>query len=59
MLEFLPPRLLDALRHINMNFLYELRIRADKPLSLNHRGEFVYLGEKGKTESASGAIFPT
>ena len=59
MLEFLPPRLLDALRHINMNFLYELRIRADKPLRVNLGGEFVYLGEKGKTECASGAIFPT
>lgn len=59
MLEFLPPRFSDALRHINMNFLYELRVRADKPLRANLGGAFVCLGDSGKVTCAEEAIFPT
>ncbi len=47
MLEFLPPRILDAVRHVNANLLYELRLRADKPLRANVDGAFVFLGERG------------
>lgn len=47
MLEFLPPRLHFALRHVNFNQLYELRVRADKPLFVNLGGSFRWLGERG------------
>lgn len=58
-LEFLPPRLAQAVRHVNLNRLYELRIRADNPLRANLSGTFCYLGENGVCAGASGALFPT
>lgn len=59
MLEFLPPRLMDAVRHVNLNTLYELRVRAEQPLRANVGGMFVFLGKDGIVYSASGALFPT
>lgn len=58
MLEFLAPRLRNALRTVNSNLLYELRIRTDKPLRINLGGEFCYLGENGVCERAEFAIVP-
>ena len=59
MLEFLPPRLMDAVRHVNLEQLYELRVRADKPLRANLGGVFCFLGESGRAERAEGALVPT
>ncbi len=59
MLDFLPPRLIAAVRHINLNRLYELRIRSGKPLTGNVGGKFCFLGERGIAESAAGAIYPS
>lgn len=47
MLEFLPKRIKEAIRHLNANLLYELRIRAEKPLRVNLGGEYCFLGECG------------
>ncbi len=47
MLEFLPPRIASALRYVNLNRLYELRMRRDKPLLVSIGGEFCFLGERG------------
>ena len=58
MLDFLPPRLKECVRHVNLNLLYELRIRADKPLRANYQGEFCYLGEQGLC-AEKGALRPT
>ncbi len=58
MLEFLPPRLKEAVRHVNLNKLYELRLRADKPLRANLGGEFFFLGAHGVC-SEREAILPT
>lgn len=58
MLEFLPPRLKDAVSHLNLNLLYELRVRADKPLSANLGGKYVFLGEFGETGKGA-ALIPT
>ena len=58
MLDFLPVRLKNALRHLNLNLLYELRIRADKPLRINLGGTFRFLGEEGVCEQRQ-AILPT
>lgn len=58
MLDFLPPRLMFALRHVNLNRLYEIRVRADKPLSVNLGGSFCFLGENGVCGRAS-ALLPS
>ena len=58
MLEFLPPRISGCLRHINGNLLYEIRMRADKPLSVNYGGKFIFLGESGPCR-AQTALCPT
>lgn len=59
MLDFLAPRLKNALRTVNSNLLYELRIRTDKPFRVNLDGRFCYLGESGVTENFSRALYPT
>lgn len=58
MLEFLPPRIADCVRHVNLNALYELRVRADKPLRANLSGRFVWLGSTGIC-SEKEALLPT
>ena len=50
---------MDAVRHVNLEQLYELRVRADKPLRANLGGAFCFLGESGRAESAEGALVPT
>lgn len=46
------------MRYVNLNLLYELRLRADKPLRANVNGSFVYLGEQGVC-GAHDALIPT
>lgn len=58
MLEFLAPRLKNALRFVNSNLLYELRIRVDKPFIVNLNGRYLYLAEDGVTENMMRALFP-
>lgn len=58
MLEYLPPRLMEGVRHIDLNRLSELRIRAEKPLRALYDGKFVFLGRFGIC-SARSALFPT
>ena len=59
MLDFLAPRLKNALAYVNPKLLYELRIRTDKPLRVNLNGQFCYLSEHGVTETAARAMIPT
>ncbi len=59
MLDFLPNRIKNAVRHVNLNQLYELRIRAEKPLRANLSGMFRFLGETGAVISAKDALYPT
>ncbi len=56
MLEFLPERIKDALQNVNMNNVYELRLRADFPTIINYLGEYIYLGAYGVTEHTEQAI---
>lgn len=56
MLEFLPENVKDGLRHLNARQVYEIRLRADKPTSVNYRGKYCYLGEYGVTESVENAL---
>ncbi len=57
-LEFLPARIARCLDYLNRNALYELRVRAGKPLSVNYAGEFSFLGEHGLC-AAGEALLPT
>ncbi len=59
MLEFLPERIRASLRFLNLNCLYEIRMRADKPLTVNFEGKFRYLGENGIVGGKRNALLPT
>lgn len=59
MLEFLPETIRDGISHLNANYLYEIRIRAEKPLVVNYRGEYRYLGRMGIVERLENALIPS
>lgn len=56
MLDFLPQNVQDALRYVNMNKVYELRLRADKPVTVNFGGQYRYLGVYGITDFNEKAL---
>ena len=57
MLDFLPQNVKDSLQHINLNKVYELRLRAEKPVMVNFNGEYQYLGMYGLTKYATNALY--
>ena len=59
MLEFLPQNVKNALRHINSTFLYEIRLRADMPVSINYNGKYVYINDYGLCDFADKALTVT
>lgn len=56
MLDFLPDNIKNGLRYVNQQNVYELRLRADKPVKINYEGNYAYLGEYGLTENPQKAI---
>ena len=56
MLSFLPKNVQNALKHINLEYLYELRLRADKPIMVNYKGKYQYLSGFGVTERREKAL---
>ena len=56
MLDFLPEELKRYLQQINIQYLYEIRLRADKPIVVNYQGEYRYLGRVGLTNIIKNAI---
>lgn len=56
MLEFLPESIKNALKYVNSKYLYELRLRVNKPVMVNYEGNYTYLGEYGLTDSPQKAI---
>ncbi len=58
MFDFLPCRISDCLNNLNYNLVYEIRIRADKPLVVNLGGEFKFLGTNGICQMQN-ALIPT
>lgn len=56
MLDFLPENVKDGLTRLNLQYLYEIRIRADKPVTVNYEGKYRYLGDYGLTENAEKAL---
>lgn len=59
MLEFLTSGLKGCISHVNLNQLYELRIRAQKPLWVNLGGRFCMLGQNGVVLNENSAYYPT
>ena len=56
MFSFLPQNVQDALRHINANYLYEIRLRAENPVSVNYGGKYRFLSLYGLTDSIEKAL---
>ena len=56
MLSFLPKNIQNALKQVDIQVLYELRLRADKPIMANYRGKYQYLGAYGVTEFKEKAL---
>ena len=59
MLDFLPQYIKDALRYINEQQVYEIRLRLNAPTMVNYRGEYCYLGAYGITSIATKALLCT
>ena len=57
MFDFLPESVKTALKYVNCSLLYEIRLRADKPVSVNYGGVYVFLSDYGISERAKKAIF--
>ncbi len=56
MLDFLPEDLKKYLQRVNIQYLYEIRLRADKPIVVNYQGEYRYLGRCGVTNIRDNAL---
>lgn len=56
MLDFLNQKYIDALSYLNEKYLYEMRLRAGKPVVVNYKGKYSYLCERGLSETATGSL---
>ena len=56
MLSFLPKYIQNALKQVNLRYLYELRLRADKPIMVNFKGKYQYLSGVGVTDRKERAL---
>ena len=56
MLDFLTEELQAALRHVNINRIYEIRVRAGKPVIVNYGGSYTFLGKSGVTQLREDAL---
>ena len=59
MLDFLPQNIKDALTYVNLQNVYELRLRADKPITINYWGKYHYLASHGVTDQRGKAMICT
>ncbi len=59
MLDFLPIEIQDGLSHVNRKYVYEIRLRADKPTTINFKGEYRFLGMYGLVDKEEQAIHCT
>ncbi len=56
MLEFLPKTIQNALSHVNLGYVYEIRLRAERPVTINYMGVYEYLSAHGRTARTEHAI---
>ena len=59
MLDFLPEHIKQSVLALNIQYLYELRIRANGPIIANFCGEYQYLGQYGIVKQVGHAIIAT
>ena len=59
MLDFLPQRIKNGLLHLNLQFVYELRLRVNQPTMVNYQGNYRYLSDYGLTERCENALICT
>lgn len=57
MLDFLPQRIKNGLSYLNLQFVYELRLRVNNPTTVNYQGVYRYLGDCGITQTRENAIY--
>lgn len=56
MKKILPSEISSAADKLNTQALFELRLRTERPLSVNYGGAFYYLGSNGFVKNSSSAI---
>ena len=59
MLNFLSNDLKKALNKLNLQDIYEIRLRTGKPITVNFRGEYLYLTPAGVSKNQSFALIAT
>ena len=59
MLEFLPEQFYNAIQRLNQTYLYEIRMRANRPTMLRFAGKYVYLTDYGISERREEALIAT
>lgn len=55
-LSFLPEDVKNAVEHLNVNFLTEIRLRRGRPVIVEYRGKYGYLSPLGITSDAKSAV---
>ena len=55
-LEFLPEKILSALDKVNLDNIFEIRLRSLFPVKIKVNSSYCYINEKGLTNSNSGLI---
>jgi stage III sporulation protein AA len=56
MLDFLPQYIKNSLKNLNISHVYEIRMRRNKPITINYLGAYRYLGLMGLTEHKEKAL---
>ena len=56
MLSFLPKNIQTALNKLKFEYLYEIRLRANQPISVNYHGKYQYLSSIGITNRVENAL---
>jgi stage III sporulation protein AA len=59
MLDFLPSKVKESIKHLNIQYLYEIRIRMGQPIRVNIQGKYCYLGSIGCTKCKENALICT
>ncbi len=55
-LSFLPEEVKNALAHLNINFLTEIRLRQARPVIVEYKGKYGYLSPLGITADSKSAV---
>lgn len=55
-LSFLPKEILEAISHLNINFVTEIRLRQGQPVIIGYKDEYYYLDRFGLSLKRDGAL---